>query len=132
MERSVRATGPLPAAEAWERYAVPARWTGWAPQIRGVDCAAARIAPGVTGRVRGPLGVAVTFVVTAVDELRRTWSWTVTFGSGRCGPVRLHLRHGVEPDPAGCATWLALRGPAPAVAAYLPVARLALGRLVRP
>jgi hypothetical protein len=132
VERGVRVTGPLPAARAWERYAVPARWAGWAPQIRAVDASAGRIAPGVTGRVRGPLGIAVTFVVTDVDEQRRTWAWTVTFGSGRCGPVRMQLRHGVEPDPRGAATWLVVRGPAPVVVTYLPVARLALRRLVRP
>ena len=127
MERGVRVTGPLPPARVWERYAVPARWAGWAPQIRGVTASADRIAPGVTGRVRGPLGVRVAFVVTDVDEQRRTWAWHV-----RCGPVRMHLRHGVEPDPRGAATWLVIRGPAPVVAAYLPVARVALGRLVRP
>ena len=127
MERGVRVTGPLPPARVWERYALPARWAGWAPQIRGVTASADRIAPGVTGRVRGPLGVRVAFVVTGVDEQRRTWAWDV-----RCGPVRMHLRHGVEPDPRGAATWLVIRGPAPVVAAYLPVARVALGRLVRP
>jgi hypothetical protein len=132
VERGVRVTGPLPPARAWERYAVPARWAGWAPQIRGVTASGDRIAPGVTGQVRGPLGVRVAFVVTDVDEQRRTWAWTVTAGAGRCGPVRMHLRHGVEPDPRGAATWLVIRGPAAVVAAYLPVARVALGRLVRP
>jgi hypothetical protein len=132
MELGVRVTGPLPPARVWERYAVPARWAGWAPQIRRVDLqedgtAADRIAPGVAGQVRGPLGVRVTFVVTDVDEQLRTWAWTV-----RCGPVRMHLRHGVEPDPRGAATWLVVRGPAPVVLAYLPVARVALRRLVRP
>lgn len=133
----MRVTGPVPAARVWERYTVPARWAGWAPHIRAVDLqeegtVAGRIAPGVTGSVRGPVGVRVTFVVTDVDERRRTWAWTVTFGSGRCGRVRMHLRHGVEPDPRGATTWLTVRGPAPVVAAYLPVARVALRRLVRP
>jgi hypothetical protein len=127
VERGVRVTGPLPAARAWERYAVPTQWAVWAPQIRAVDASAGRIAPGVTGRVRGLLGITVTFVVTDVDEQRRTWAWDV-----RCGPVRMQLRHGVEPDPRGAATWLVVRGPAPVVVTYLPVARLALRRLVRP
>lgn len=123
----MQVTGPVPAARVWERYALPSRWASWAPHIRGVEASADRIAPGVTGRVRGPFGIAVTFVVTEVDEQRRTWAWDV-----RCGPVRMHLRHGVEPDPRGAATWLVVRGPAPVVVTYLPVARLALRRLVRP
>lgn len=105
----------------------PARWPGWAPYIRGVDVAAERVAPGVAGRVRGPLGLRAAFVVTAVDEPRRTWSWDV-----RLGPVRLHLDHGVEAHARGCATWLAVRGPGPVVLVYLPVARFSLRRLVRP
>jgi hypothetical protein len=44
----------------------------------------------------------------------------------------MDLRHGVEPDPRGAATWLVIRGLAPMVLAYLPVARVALRRLVRP
>ncbi len=143
----MRVRGPAPASVVWERYAVPSRWAGWAPHIRGVEirgveirgagirgvgtrgagAAADRIAPGLGGRVRGPLGLRVAFVVTDVDERRRTWSWDV-----RLGPLRVHLRHGVDPDPGGTATWLAVRGPAPVVVAYLPVARVALRRLVRP
>lgn len=120
-------TGPLPPGAAWERYVVPARWPGWAPHIRGVDVDVDRLVPGVTGRVHDALGVRVTFLVTAVDERRRTWAW-----DARVGPVLLHLRHGVEPDARGCATWLTVRGPAPVVLPYLPLARLALRRLVRP
>jgi hypothetical protein len=48
----------------------------------------------------------------------------------RLGPVRLELHHGVEPHPRGCATWLRESGPAPVVAPYLPIARIALRRLV--
>ncbi len=126
----MRVTGPAPVAVVWERYAVPACWAGWAPHIRGVDTGGDtggdRIVPGLAGRVRGPLGLRVTFVVTDVDERRRRWSWNV-----RLGPVRLHLRHGVDANPAGTTTWLAVRGPTPVVVAYLPVARVALRRLVR-
>ena len=127
VQRIVRVVGVAPVAQVWERYAVPDRWPEWAPQIRRVDTAAARIAPGVRGRVQGPPGVAVSFVIGAVDEQARTWSWDV-----RLGPLRMRLGHGVERDPRGTATWLTLNGPAPAVLVYLPVARLALRRLVRP
>jgi hypothetical protein len=124
VQAGTSARGRASAALVWERYAVPAFWAGWAPQIRRVETAAARIAPGVTGTVHGPLGVRVAFVVTAVDEAARTWAWDVALG-----PLHLHLRHGVEDDGA---TWLTVDGPAPVLAAYLPVARIALQRLVTP
>ena len=107
------------------RYADPDRWARWAPQIRLVETSALRIAAGVTGTVHGPLGLRVEFVVTEVDEAARTWAWDVT-----AGPLTLHLRHGVEAHPGGTSTWLTVRGPAPVLAAYLPVARIALHRLV--
>jgi hypothetical protein len=34
---TLHATGPLGPDEVWERYAVPARWPDWAPQITGVE-----------------------------------------------------------------------------------------------
>jgi hypothetical protein len=122
---SIRVAGPASPAQVWERYAVPGRWPDWAPQITRVRASAPRIAPGVTGRVWAPLGLRVDFVVTEVDEQRHTWAWSVRFG-----PLRLRLQHGVEGDPTGSATWLRVHGPAPIVAAYLPLARLALHRLV--
>lgn len=126
MQAGTSADGPAAPALVWERYADPGRWAGWAPQIRRVETAAARIAPGVTGRVHGPLGIRVAFTVTAVDEAARTWAWDVT-----AGPLRLHLRHGVEARAGGTVTWLTAHGPAPVLAAYLPVARIALHRLTR-
>ncbi len=125
MRGSIRVAGPASRDQVWARYAVPQRWPGWAPQISRVQASAPRIAPGVTGRVWAPLGLRVDFVVTEVDERLRTWAW-----SFRLGPLRLRLQHGVQADPAGSATWLRVHGPAPVVAAYLPVARLALHRLV--
>ncbi len=124
---TLRAHGGADVTTAWDRYVDFARWSTWSPQISSVDADAARIAPGVTGRVHGPLGVGVDFVVDAVDELARTWSWTV-----RWGPVRLRRDHAVTSRGSGCATSLRVRGPAPVVLAYAPLARLALGRLVRP
>ena len=41
------------------------------------------------------------------------------------------LDHGVEPAGTGTRTTLAVDGPAPVVLAYVPLARVALGRLVR-
>jgi polyketide cyclase/dehydrase/lipid transport protein len=125
---TLHATGPVPPAEVWERYAVPARWPEWAPQITGVELPVARLAAGVRGRVRGPLGVTLPFVVETVDEVARQWSWTVS-----AGPVRLHLLHWVTEGPdGGSTTGLRVTGPAPVVVGYAPLAHLAIGRLVRP
>jgi hypothetical protein len=125
---TLHATGPEAPAEVWERYAVPARWPEWAPQITGVEVPAPRLVAGARGRVRGPVGVALPFVVDAVDEAARRWAWTVSLG-----PVRLHLLHWVAEGPdGGSTTGLRMDGPAPMVLAYAPLARVAIGRLVHP
>jgi Polyketide cyclase / dehydrase and lipid transport len=125
---TLHATGPEAPAEVWERYAVPARWPEWAPQITGVDLPVGRLAAGARGRVRAPLGLALPFVVDSVDEAARRWSWTVSIG-----PVRLRLLHWVAEGPdGGSTTGLRIDGPAPLVLGYAPLARLAIGRLVRP
>ena len=124
---TLHASGPVGPDEAWERYAVPARWPDWAPQITGVELPVARLAAGVRGRVRGPLGVTLPFVVDTVDEAARQWAWTVS-----AGPVRLHLVHWVAEGPdGGSTTGLRVTGPAPVVVGYAPLAHLAIGRLVR-
>jgi hypothetical protein len=123
---TLHATGAAAPAEAWDRYAVFARWPGWSPQITGVDVSADRIAQGVTGRVRGPLGVALPFVVDEVDEATRQWTWSVY-----AGPARLRLTHWVSPGPdGGATTGLRVRGAAPLVAGYAPLALVALKGLV--
>jgi hypothetical protein len=106
----------------------PPRWPEWAPQITGVELPVARLAVGVRGRVRGPLGVTLPFVVDTVDETARRWSWTVS-----PGPVRLHLLHWVTEGPVGgSTTGLRVTGPASLVIGYAPLAQLVIGRLVRP
>lgn len=126
----LRARGDAPAALAWERYADLDLWPTWSPHLRRAetDDGRRRLAAGLTGTVRGVGGVRARFVVDAVDASARAWRWTV-----RAGPARLVLDHGVlaEDDGTGSGTWLRLRGPAPLVLPYAPVARHALGRLVR-
>lgn len=126
---TLRARGNAPVDLAWERYADPALWSTWAPQIQRVETTMSRLAPGGTGRVRAGLLAAPTlpvpFEVLAVDEQARTWEWVA-----HVGPVRLRLEHGVETDARGSATWLRVHGPLPVVALYAPLARFALGRLV--
>jgi hypothetical protein len=122
---STRASGPRPAEDAWERYARPALWSSWSPQIRRVATDAERLHAGATGRVYGPVGVSIDFVVDEWDEAARRWSWTA-----HRGPVRLRLEHGVDADGPGSSTFLRVHGPLPVVFGYLPVARFALHRLV--
>lgn len=124
---TLRATGAADASTAWERYAVPALWPSWSPQISRVETAAQRIAPGAVGKVIGPLGAGVRFVIDEVDEAARTWTWRV-----RVGPATLRLFHSVDGHGDGAATILRVQGPMPLVAGYAPLAQLALRRLVRP
>lgn len=133
---TVTASGACPPDEAWDRYVRPRRWPEWSPQIRAVEYPGERLTAGTSGVVRGPAGVPVSFRILSVDEsdpdLRR-WSWSV-----RVAGVALRLEHLVEPrpgpargEPRGSRTTLTVHGPVPLVVAYLPLARLALRRLVR-
>ena len=123
--REIGATGGRPADDAWDRYARPSRWPEWSPQIRAVDYGFARLRPGTEGIVHGPAGLRVRFRVLAVDEGARTWLWRVSAAG-----VRMTLWHAVEVTSRGTRTRLRIEGPLPAVLAYLPAARWALGRLV--
>ncbi len=130
MRVRLRATGDAEPAEVWDRYDDLDRWPVWAPQIRSVDAAARRLAPGLAGTVHPVVGPGVAFTVETVDSFdarARRWAW-----QARLGPARLHLEHGVEACGSGTRTWLVVRGPAPLVLAYAPLARFALHRLVRP
>ena len=119
------ASGPVDADLAWLRYAEPTRWPGWAPQLSRVEYGPERLTPGTPGRVFAPGGLWLRFWIEDVDEAARTWTWTV-----RRGPVSVALQHGVVATEAGSRTWLAIRGPAPLVGPYLPLAKWALHRLV--
>jgi hypothetical protein len=127
----LRASGPISVSEAWERYARPDLWSSWSPQIRGVRYPHARIEPGATGQVIGPLGLRVGFEIQDVDEAAHRWSWRAAVG-----PIGIRLVHTVkeldrDANGAGTTTQLRMAGPAPIVVAYAPIAQLALGRLVR-
>lgn len=129
MRITTHVNGPAPVELAWERYADPALWSTWAPQIRSVeihDPGPARIRSGLRGTVHALFGVSVRFEVTEVDEAARTWAWTV-----HPPALTLRLGHTLEARPGGgTRTGLVIDGPAPVVLAYAPVARLALHRLV--
>jgi hypothetical protein len=124
----LQASGPLPPAEAWERYALPHRWPEWLPQVNRVELPVERITPGVRGKLHAAGGVRIGFVIDAVDEAARTWSWTL-----RLALLKLTLEHWVQDGPDGGSTaGMRSTGPGPIVAAYSPVAQTALDVLVRP
>ena len=124
---TLHASGSLDVDAAWARYVDYDAWAGWAPHIVRVEADTSRIAPGATGHVSGPFGIGADFEVEAVDELARTWSWRA-----KAGPVTVRLWHAVEAQGSGSRTTLTMRGPAPVVVAYAPLARWSIGRLVQP
>lgn len=130
MKVTIGATGTAAPDVAWDRYVHPARWPTWSPQISSVDCHDSMLRAGTTGIVHGPLGVRVPFTVLEVDSDKRWWSWQVTLAR-----ITLTLHHSVrlsnEKALSGSSTTLVIDGPAPVALAYAPLARIALGRLVR-
>lgn len=130
----VRSSGPASVEVAWQRYARPALWSGWAPQIRSVRLSPSSpgaldeaVVVGLRGTVLGPPPLRVPFRVVAVDHAARRWTWRV----GR-GALSLTMEHGVDslPGSAGCSAWVRIALPSLVAAPYVPVARLALRRLV--
>ena len=123
--RRVEVRGPVGAVVAWERYADLDAWPTWAPQIRTVEADGRRLTVGRTGTVHVIGGLRVPFVVTAVDQLRLTWSWIA-----RLGPITLTLHHDLQRVSEGTTAGLVLEGPTLLVAAYGPLTRAPLTRLV--
>lgn len=124
---SLHAIGAAEPDEVWERYVVPSRWASWSPQIRSVRVDADRLSAGLRGAVVGPLGVKVPFTILAVNDQARTWEWEVAFLG-----VKIRLHHAVAPADEGTRTDLRLHGPLVLLVPYLPIAQLAMLRLVRP
>jgi hypothetical protein len=113
--------------EVWDRYLRPTRWPEWSPQIRRVDYTFDQLRSDSAGVVHGPIGVRVGFTVLRVDQAERRWAWRAGLG-----PIRLTLEHRVFGTVDGATTELVIIGPALVVLGYLPLAQLALQRLVRP
>lgn len=75
----------------------------------------------------GPLGLKAAFVVDAVDEGNRCWTWTVHIAS-----IAVRMHHLVRPTSTGSQTSLTVTGPWLVCLTYPLVARCALRRLVAP
>ena len=80
--------------------------------------------------MHGPCGIAANFEILEFSGEKRCWSWRV-----RVVGITIDMVHSVDPvRDAGknaSSTTLEIAGPAPIVLGYLPIARIALGRLVR-
>jgi hypothetical protein len=128
VRRELNVRGDRDADDVWDRYVRPSRWPEWSPQISSVEYPFDLLRAGTSGVVHAVAGVRVPFTVLAVDETdraRRSWTWRA-----RVLGVALEFEHVVEPGPRGSVTRLVVTGPAPVVLGYLPVAGLALRRLV--
>jgi hypothetical protein len=122
--RRIEARGPVPAEEVWDRYATLARWPEWSPQISRVEASADRLALGVRGTVYVGGVLPLRFTVTSCRSEDRTWSWQVRWDRSPSTSTTPCTGRG-----PGSRSTLSLSGPALLVAAYAPLAQLALRRL---
>jgi hypothetical protein len=121
-----RASGPVAPDEAWARYASPARWPQWSPQVRHVDTDCEVLVAGAAGTVRTLGGAVVRFVVLDVDPRARSWSWRI-----RVGPVGMVLDHHLVPlETGGTRAEVVIHGAWAIARLYRLPATVALHRLV--
>lgn len=72
----VAVTCPVPAEVAWDVSIDLALWPEWGPSVVAVDPPTGSVRPGMTGRVRTPVGVWLPFTVDDVDAGHR-WTWHI-------------------------------------------------------
>lgn len=106
---------------AWSLIAQPARWSAWAPHIRGaVGLGSPEVREGARGVVLVGF-IAPVPVRIGAKQAGEFWDW-------HTGPLR--IRHRVEPHPQGCRLSIEMHAPAPLervlAVAYGPVIRWAL------
>lgn len=123
--RRLEAIGTASPEVAWGRYLQIAAWPTWSPQISRVTASAERIGGGLTGRVYLPGGLGLPFTITAVNAQARSWSWVV-----RLGLVKLTMNHEVHAHTRGSVASLVMEGPDVVLLAYVPLAWVALHKLV--
>jgi hypothetical protein len=64
------------ASVVWPYLARFHHWPAWGPTVTAVESASSEVAPGVTGRVRTPIGLWLPFTIVDVDP-GRAWDWRV-------------------------------------------------------
>lgn len=65
-----------PAHIVWKLISEFEYWPAWGPTVSGVRSESTTVAPGVSGQVRTPVGLWISFVITEVDP-GRSWYWRV-------------------------------------------------------
>jgi Polyketide cyclase / dehydrase and lipid transport len=105
------------ADAVWPLLAEPARWSRWAPHLRGAwGLGEPEVRPGALGAVRLLAVVPVPARVTAKVP-GRSWDW-------RVGLVR--FRHRVTPEPDGALVGVDIEAPS----ALEPLLRVSYGPIV--
>jgi len=66
----------VPPERVWELLSDTSRWSAWGPSIVSVEPAAARVEPGLRGRVWTRAGFSLPFEITRVEP-GRSWHWRV-------------------------------------------------------
>ncbi len=124
------AESDAPPAAAWRLMAEPARWSQWAPHLRGAwRLGSPEVEPGARGAARllGVVPVPATVTGKSVAGPVRWWSW-------RVGPVELMHRVGPRAG-GGSIVGVDMRAPAPVEAAlrvsYGPVVQALVRNLAR-
>lgn len=134
MQIQLRSIGPASITTAWQRYVRPSQWPSWAFQIRAVHIHpvgplrsddAICLGTGMTGSVQSFGPIRIPFEITQVDPAAYRWQWVVQILG-----QRVHMTHRLDVMESGTRTELDIKGPAVIVAAYAPVARVALRRLL--
>lgn len=119
--RSTASTGA-----AWALLARPARWSEWAPHVRGAwRLGRPEVREGARGFARLFGAVPVPARITAKDP-GRSWTWSV---------AGVRMVHRVEPRRGGCTVGVDLHAAAPVEAAlrisYGPLVSALVRRLAR-
>jgi hypothetical protein len=114
---------------AWALFAQPARWSAWAPHLRGAwGLGSPEVEVGRSGAVRLLGAIPVPVTIVAKDAERRSWTWRVG--------LAVAMEHRVQTHPGGPTTLsVTIRAPAPLEAAlrvsYGPLIEVLLARLSR-
>ncbi|CAN3126470.1 SRPBCC family protein [Mycobacterium sp. smrl_JER01] len=92
-------------------------WPRWGPTVSRAEIDGSAFELGASGRVWTPVGVALPFVITELEQ-GRCWGWRVAGVPA--------TRHGVRPREHGSTVWMSAPVWAPG---YLPVLAIALRRI---